>query len=126
MRISDRELIGQAKSKGYLTAKWGKTDAVEEEYYKWCEKGDFPLIKAYGGSKFSQVSIDMITSSYDLDKEGQKRIGEVFRKYTRKPSSVGIGHGYCSVDAVPNDSVDILAGEIISIYGACRVKRGES
>lgn len=121
--MSYKDIFEQAKSKGYLLAKWGKTDAVEKEYYKRCEKGNIPLIKAYAGSKYAQVSIDLITTSYDLNKEGQNKIATLCRKYTRKPSEVGIGHAYCSVDDVPNDSVDTLVKEVILIYEECKVAR---
>ena len=86
--MSYKDIFEMAKSKGYLIAKWGKTDAIEEEYFKWCKKGDIPLIKAYAGSKYSHVSIDLITTTFDINKEGQNRITALYRKYTRKPSSV--------------------------------------
>lgn len=123
MNMSYKDTFEMAKSKGYLLAKWGRTDAIEEEYYKWCEKEGIPLIKAYAGSKYSTVSVDMITTSCDLNEEGQKKIGNIFRKYTRKPSSIGIGHGYCSVDDIPIDSVDVVVKEIIQIYETCKVAR---
>lgn len=123
MRLSYKDIFETAKSKGYLPAKWGKTDAIEEEYYKLCEKENIPLIKAYAGSKYAHVSIDLITTSYDLNEEGQNRIAALYRKYTRKPSSVAFGHAYCSVDYIPNESVDVLVKELIPIYDACKVGR---
>jgi len=123
MRVTKTDVFEKAIREGYLLAKWGKTDAVEEEYYGWCEKEGNPLIKAYAGNKYSTVSIDMITTSYYLNEEGQKKMGSLFRKYTRKPSSIGIGHGYCSVDDIPIDSVDALAKEIITIYEESKVPR---
>jgi len=88
MNMSYKDIFEMAKSKGYLLAKWGRTDAIEEEYFKWCEKEGIPLIKAYAANKFAQVSINMDTTSYVLDEEGQRRIAALFRRYTRKPSSV--------------------------------------
>lgn len=123
MRVTHKEILEKAKNDGYLLAKWGKTDAVEEEYYGWCEKEGIPLIKAYAGSKYSTVSVDMITTSYNLNEEGQKRIGRLFRKYTRKPSSVGVGHGYCSVDDIPIDSVDVVVKDLMLIYETCKAER---
>ena len=116
MRVTHKEIFEKAKNDGYLLAKWGKTDVIEEEYYKWCEKENIPLIKAYSGNKYSQVSINMDTTSYVLSEEGHEKIAALFRRYTRKPSSVCKGHIYCSVDDASNDSVDVLAKEIITIY----------
>ncbi len=123
MRVTKTDVLEKAKREGYLLAKWGKTDAVAEEYYGWCEKEGIPLIKAYAGNKYSTVSVDMITAYYDLNEEGQNKMGSLFRKYTRKPSSIGIGHGYCSVDDIPIDSVAIVVKDLIQIYEACKVPR---
>lgn len=123
MRLSHKDIFETAKSKGYLLAKWGKTAAVEEEYYGWCEKENIPLIKAFAGNKYAQVSINMDTTSYVLNEEGQNKIAALYRKYTRKPSSVAKGHIYCSVDDVPNDSVDILVKNLMQIYDDCKVPR---
>lgn len=118
-----KEILEEAKSKGYLLAKWGKTDAIEEEYYEFCEKGNLPLIKAYAGNKYADVSIDLITSSYSLSEEGQDRIAALYRKYTKKPSSVSKGRAYCSVDKIPNALVDILGKELVKIYEECKMER---
>ena len=126
MQMSYKDIFERAKSKGYLLAKWRKTDVVEEDYYKWCEKENIPLIKAFAGNKYAQVSINMDTTSYVLNEEGQDKIAALYRKYTRKPSSVAKGHIYCSVDDVSNDSVDILVKEIIQICEACKVPRTSS
>lgn len=123
MRLSHREIIETAKTKGYLLAKWGKTDSAEEEYYKWCEKNNIPLIKAFAGNKYSQVSINMDTTSYVLSEEGHERIATLFRRYTSRPSSVAKGHIYCSVDDVPNESVDTLCKELLPIYAEFKVER---
>ena len=123
MRLSYKEIFETAKSKGYLLAKWGKTDVIEKDYHRWCEQENIPLIKAFAGNKYAQVTINMDTTSYVLNEEGQKRIAVLFRKYTKKPSSVGWGHIYCSVDDVPNDSVEILNKELISICETCKVER---
>jgi hypothetical protein len=109
MRMSYEDIFETVKSNGYHLAKCGKTDAIEEDYYKLCEKENIPLIKAYAGSKYAHVSIDLITISYNLSTEGKNRIDVLYRNYTRKSSSIGSSHGYCSVDDVPNDSGGYLS-----------------
>lgn len=115
-------VLEEAKNKGYLLLTRGK-DSVKTEYYNWCRSLDKPFIKAQARTKYSDLSIDLITTSYDLKDDGQKKIFTLFRQHTAKVSSIGLSHGYCSVDYIPNEELDDLATQLLALYEACKVKR---
>lgn len=123
MSMTYKETLDKAIRRGYLLARWGKRDAIEEEYYKWCKTNNIPLIKAYAGNKYAQFFIDLITTPYNFNDEGQKKIIALYRKYTRKPSSIGTSRGHCSVDEVPLEKLDTLVKELMPIYEVCKIAR---
>ncbi len=109
--------------RGYLETRFGRAEINEKKYYDWCKSSKYPLIKAHSGAKFSSVSIDMITTNFDLSEAGQKRIFWLFKKYTDRPSSIVCSHGYCSVQRVHNGDVNQVILDLKSAYSDCRIVR---
>ena len=115
--------IEEAKDKGYLLSGRGKADHLNEKYYTWCKISNKPFVKVAASNKYAIISIDLITTTFDLNETGQHEIGLLFRQHSLKPNSVGVSHGYCSVDKVLNEDVDAVISELMPIYEEFKVER---
>ena len=115
-------VLDEAKNKGYILLTRGK-DSIRTEFYNWCSSLDKPFVTAYVRTKYSNLSIDLITTSYDLQDDGQKEIFKLFRQHTAKVSAIGLSHGFCAVDYIPNEELDNLATQLLAVYETCKVKR---
>ena len=115
LSIKHEKFLRTAIEEGYLKIGRGNTVNLENAFYQWCKDNGNPLVKINLANKYSDVSIDLITTEYIFTENAKSKMFGLLTLYSK------VSFLYSSCDRVAFEKVSIekadeLAKKMISIY----------
>jgi hypothetical protein len=109
-----KRALERAKKSKYLKFSTGKTDALENTFYKWCKENGYPLIKVIMGHKYADINIDMVTTELTLSDDLQDDYQSLYNSYRDKNVPLKSTPQVCYFEKIPIEVVDELLQKIMS------------
>ena len=115
--------IEEAEGRGYLLV-CKRARLLEEGWLARCERSGRPYLRVSGGSRYASMTLDLAPAGRCLSAEGEREVGEAFRRRAREGSVLFSGSRTVGVVRFPADRALSFAEELLEIARGFSVEDG--